>query len=95
MGTICGGVCGCRQNWEVPGPATRVLLATSSGHVLPAIARTARRTGEPSPTSEEPTIADVADVLVEVVPALDRSLAIMTDVRGGRRQQWPIEPLKA
>src|SRR4051794_32339800 len=45
VGTICGGVCGCRQNWEVPGPATRVLLATSIGHVLPAIARTARALG--------------------------------------------------
>ena len=40
MGTICGGVCGCRQNWEVPETATRVLLAASIGHVLPAIVRT-------------------------------------------------------
>src|SRR3954468_20022043 len=45
VGTICGGVCGCRQNWEVPGRATRALLATSIGHVLPAVARTATALG--------------------------------------------------
>jgi EAL domain-containing protein (putative c-di-GMP-specific phosphodiesterase class I) len=38
-------VCRCRQNWQAPGPATRALLATSIGHVLPAIARTARALG--------------------------------------------------
>ncbi len=45
MGTICGGVCGCRQNWEVPGPATRALLATSVGHVLPTVSRLAKAMG--------------------------------------------------
>ena len=45
MGTICGGVCGCRQNWEVPGTASRVLLATSIGHVLPTVARIATAMG--------------------------------------------------
>src|SRR5688500_7151963 len=45
VGIICGGVCGCRQNWEMPGPATRVLLATSIGHVLPTVARLARGMG--------------------------------------------------
>jgi EAL domain-containing protein (putative c-di-GMP-specific phosphodiesterase class I) len=45
VGTICGGVCGCRQNWEVPGPAVRALLATTIGHVLPAVARTATALG--------------------------------------------------
>ena len=45
MGTTCGGVCGCRQNWEMPGPATRALLATSIGHVLPSIARIATALG--------------------------------------------------
>jgi len=33
------------QPWELPGRATRVLLATPIGHVLPAIARTARAMG--------------------------------------------------
>jgi EAL domain-containing protein (putative c-di-GMP-specific phosphodiesterase class I) len=45
VGTICGGVCGCRQNWEVPGTASRVLLATSIGHVLPTVARIATAMG--------------------------------------------------
>jgi EAL domain-containing protein (putative c-di-GMP-specific phosphodiesterase class I) len=45
VGTICGGVCGCRQNWEVPGPATRALLATSIGHVLPTVSRLAKSMG--------------------------------------------------
>ncbi|MGY1602584.1 EAL domain-containing protein [Geodermatophilus sp. SYSU D00815] len=33
------------QRWEVPGRATRALLATPISHVLPAIARTARAMG--------------------------------------------------
>lgn len=45
VGTICGGVCGCRQNWELPQRATRLLLATSIGHVLPAVARSATALG--------------------------------------------------
>src|SRR5205085_1103009 len=45
VGTTCGGVCGCRQNWEMPGPATRALLATSIGHVLPSISRIAKALG--------------------------------------------------
>ena len=59
MGTICGGVCGCRQNWEVPGPATRVLLATTIGHVLPAVARTARALG--LTVHGSPSLLDVVD----------------------------------
>ena len=59
MGTICGGVCGCRQNWEVPGPATRVLLATTIGHVLPAVARTARALG--LTVYGSPSMLDVVD----------------------------------
>ena len=59
MGTICGGVCGCRQNWEVPGPAGRLLLATTIGHVLPAIARTARQLGLTVYTG--PSTVDVVD----------------------------------
>jgi EAL domain-containing protein (putative c-di-GMP-specific phosphodiesterase class I) len=59
VGTICGGICGCRQNWEVPGPATRVLLASSVGHVLPAIARTARALGLTVFTA--PALLDVVD----------------------------------
>jgi EAL domain-containing protein (putative c-di-GMP-specific phosphodiesterase class I) len=59
VGTICGGVCGCRQNWEVPPPATRALLATAIGHVLPAVARTARAMGLTVYTS--PSLIDVVD----------------------------------
>jgi EAL domain-containing protein (putative c-di-GMP-specific phosphodiesterase class I) len=59
VGTICGGVCGCRQNWKVPGRATRALLATSAGHVLPAVARTARAVGLTVHTA--PGLLDVVD----------------------------------
>jgi EAL domain-containing protein (putative c-di-GMP-specific phosphodiesterase class I) len=59
VGTICGGVCGCRQNWEVPGPAGRLLLATTIGHVLPAVARTARQLGLTVYTG--PSMVDVVD----------------------------------
>jgi EAL domain-containing protein (putative c-di-GMP-specific phosphodiesterase class I) len=59
VGTICGGICGCRQNWEVPGPAARVLLATPIGHVLPAVARTARALGLTVFTG--PSTIDVVD----------------------------------
>src|SRR3954453_13301642 len=55
VGTICGPArggppfwgpaCGCRRHWEVPRAAGRALLATSIGHVLPAIARTAQGLG--------------------------------------------------
>jgi len=45
VGTICGAACGCRRHWEVPAGATRALLATSTGHVLPTIARMARALG--------------------------------------------------
>lgn len=59
MGTLCGGICACRQNWEVPGPATRVLLATTIGHVLPAVARTARALG--LTVYGGPSLLDVVD----------------------------------
>jgi EAL domain-containing protein (putative c-di-GMP-specific phosphodiesterase class I) len=59
VGTICGGVCGCRQNWHVPAPATRALLATTVGHVLPAVARTARAMG--LAVAAGPSILDVVD----------------------------------
>lgn len=59
MGTICGGTCACRQNWEVPGRATRALLATSIGHVLPAIARTATALG--LTVHPSPSLLDVVD----------------------------------
>jgi EAL domain-containing protein (putative c-di-GMP-specific phosphodiesterase class I) len=38
-------VCSCRQNWEIPGIATRALIATSIGHVLPSVARIAKALG--------------------------------------------------
>ncbi|MCV2491553.1 EAL domain-containing protein [Geodermatophilus sp. YIM 151500] len=59
MGTICGGTCGCRSNWEVPGRASRALLATSVGHVLPAVARTADALGLTVYTA--PSLLDVVD----------------------------------
>jgi EAL domain-containing protein (putative c-di-GMP-specific phosphodiesterase class I) len=49
---MCGGVCGCRQSWEIPGSAHRALLATSIGHVLPSVSRIAKALGltvHPSP----------------------------------------------
>jgi EAL domain-containing protein (putative c-di-GMP-specific phosphodiesterase class I) len=59
VGTICGGVCGCRQNWEVPGSATRALLATSIGHVLPTVARLAKAMGMTVYSS--PQLIDILD----------------------------------
>jgi EAL domain-containing protein (putative c-di-GMP-specific phosphodiesterase class I) len=47
------------SNWEVPGRATRLLLATSVGHVLPAVARTARALGLTVQAS--PGMLDVVD----------------------------------
>jgi EAL domain-containing protein (putative c-di-GMP-specific phosphodiesterase class I) len=48
-----------RSDWEVPGPAARVLLASPIGHVLPAIARTARALG--LAVSAPPSLLDIAD----------------------------------
>ncbi|TFV76215.1 EAL domain-containing protein [Blastococcus sp. CT_GayMR20] len=59
MGTICGGVCGCRQNWEVPGRADRALLATSIGHVLPTVSRLAKALGLTVYSS--PNLLDILD----------------------------------
>ncbi|MGY1914312.1 EAL domain-containing protein [Blastococcus sp. SYSU DS0973] len=59
MGTICGGVCGCRRNWDVPGRASRALLATSIGHVLPHVARTAKALG--LTVHSAPQLVDVVD----------------------------------
>ncbi|TQN44215.1 EAL domain-containing protein (putative c-di-GMP-specific phosphodiesterase class I) [Blastococcus colisei] len=59
VGTICGGVCGCRQNWEVPGPATRALLATSIGHVLPTVSRLAKAMG--MTVHPSPQLVDIRD----------------------------------
>jgi EAL domain-containing protein (putative c-di-GMP-specific phosphodiesterase class I) len=59
VGTICGGVCGCRQNWEVPGPATRALMATSIGHVLPTVSRLAKAMG--MTVHSAPQLVDVVD----------------------------------
>ena len=61
MGTICGAVCGCRRNWEVPGPATRALLATSVAHVLPTVARLAKALG--MTVTSSPQVVDVVDDL--------------------------------
>ena len=59
VGTICGAVCDCRQNWEVPGPATRALLATSVGHVLPTVSRLAKAMGLTVSSSSQ--LVDVVD----------------------------------
>ena len=59
MGTTCGGVCACRQNWELPGPAGRALLATSIGHVLPSVARIAKALG--LTVSSSPQLLDILD----------------------------------
>ena len=59
VGTICGGVCGCRQHWEMPGRATRALIATSIGHVLPHVARTAKALG--LAVFSAPHLVDVVD----------------------------------
>src|SRR5829696_4295771 len=59
VGTICGAVCDCRQNWEVPGPATRALLATSVGHVLPTVSRLAKALG--MTVHSYPQLVDVLD----------------------------------
>jgi EAL domain-containing protein (putative c-di-GMP-specific phosphodiesterase class I) len=47
------------QTWEVPERATRALIATSIGHVLPTIARTAKELGLAVRTS--PHLVDVLD----------------------------------
>src|SRR4051794_36604694 len=59
MGTTGGGVCSCRQNWEVPGSASRALIATSIGHVLPSVARIAKALGLTVYSS--PQLLDVLD----------------------------------
>jgi EAL domain-containing protein (putative c-di-GMP-specific phosphodiesterase class I) len=47
------------ETWEVPGRATRALLAASIGHVLPAVARTATALGLAVYTA--PQVIDVVD----------------------------------
>jgi EAL domain-containing protein (putative c-di-GMP-specific phosphodiesterase class I) len=47
------------QNWELPGRANRALLATSVGHVLPHVARTATAFGLTVRSS--PRLVDVVD----------------------------------
>lgn len=59
MGTNCDGACGCRRHWEVPGDAARALLATSIGHVLPAVSRTAKSLGLTVTTAAH--LVDVVD----------------------------------
>jgi EAL domain-containing protein (putative c-di-GMP-specific phosphodiesterase class I) len=59
VGTLCGEVCGCRRNWQLPARASRALLATSIGHVLPAIARTATALG--LSVHPSPSLLDVVD----------------------------------
>jgi len=50
---------GSHPTWEVPGPARHALLATTVGHVLPAVARTAQRLG--LTVTGSPVLLDVRD----------------------------------
>jgi EAL domain-containing protein (putative c-di-GMP-specific phosphodiesterase class I) len=59
VGTHCGSACGCRQTWQVPSGANRALLATSIGHVLPHVARTAKALG--LSVCSMPHLVDVVD----------------------------------
>jgi EAL domain-containing protein (putative c-di-GMP-specific phosphodiesterase class I) len=59
VGTITGGPGGRRPHWELPAPATHALLATTVGHVLPAVARTAQALG--LTVSGSPALLDVVD----------------------------------
>src|SRR3954453_15785841 len=59
VGTICGPACGYPRHWEVPRAAGRALFATSIGHVLRAIARTAQGLGLSVPPS--PGMLEVLD----------------------------------
>jgi EAL domain-containing protein (putative c-di-GMP-specific phosphodiesterase class I) len=59
VGTLCGSVCGCRQHWSVPARASRALLATSAGHVLPTVSRTAKAMGLQVQTARQ--LVDVVD----------------------------------
>jgi EAL domain-containing protein (putative c-di-GMP-specific phosphodiesterase class I) len=59
VGILCGGICGCRSNWEVPDQASHALIATSIGHVLPAIARTATALG--LTVFSSPQLLDIVD----------------------------------
>src|SRR3954452_7275114 len=94
MGTTCGGVCSCRQNWEMPGPATRALIATSVGHVLPSVARIATALGLTVQSS--PRLLDVLDdrngsrltrlfqiLARELTAAETEALRVVTDPPGG------------
>ena len=56
---VRSGAVGRRESWDVPGPATRALLATSMGHVLPPIARTAEAIG--LTVSSTPQLLDLVD----------------------------------
>ena len=47
------------KNWDVPARATRALLATSAGHVLPAVARAGRAVG--LTVTSSPGLLDVVD----------------------------------
>ena len=52
-------MCGCRRNWELPERASRVLLGTAIGHILPAVARSATALGLGVTTS--PQLLDIED----------------------------------
>ncbi|MFP5369766.1 MAG: EAL domain-containing protein [Actinomycetes bacterium] len=59
MESAPNGTVGRRPDWDVPAPATRALLATSMGHVLPPIARTAEAIG--LTVSSTPQLLDLLD----------------------------------
>jgi EAL domain-containing protein (putative c-di-GMP-specific phosphodiesterase class I) len=59
VGTFSGGLGGGRLRWELPAPASHALLATTVGHVLPAVARTDRGLG--LTVSGSPPVLEVED----------------------------------
>jgi EAL domain-containing protein (putative c-di-GMP-specific phosphodiesterase class I) len=59
VGTFTGGPGGRHPRWELPTPATHALLATTVGHVLPAVARTARALG--LEVAGSPSLLEVLD----------------------------------
>jgi EAL domain-containing protein (putative c-di-GMP-specific phosphodiesterase class I) len=59
VGTLCGEVCGCRRNWPLPARATRAIVASAIGHVLPPIARMATALGLTVHTT--PGLLDIED----------------------------------
>jgi EAL domain-containing protein (putative c-di-GMP-specific phosphodiesterase class I) len=70
VATTSAAAGGSRPHWELPEPASRAVLATTVGHVLPAVARTAHALG--LTVTGSPSLLDVAEP--RGGPGLDRLL---------------------